>query len=67
METQTSLGEFAIGDEVILMEKTMSGETHDTTGRIIDVREMLGKVTYVVETSNGNRKVVGAKQIIKAG
>lgn len=67
MEMQTSLGEFAIGDEVILIEKTMSGETLDTTGNVIDVREILGKVTYVVETSNGNRKVVGAKQILKAG
>lgn len=67
METQTTLAEIAIGDEVILMEKTMSGETTDTTAKIIDVREILGKVTYVVETSTGNRKVVGAKQIIKAG
>jgi len=67
MELQTSLGQFAIGDEVILMEKTMSGETHDTTGKIIDVREILGKVTYVVETNNGTRKVVGARQIIKVG
>lgn len=67
METQTSLGEFAIGDEVILMEKTMAGESHDSTGKIINVREILGKVTYVVETSNGSRKVVGAKQITKAG
>jgi hypothetical protein len=67
METQTSLGQFAVGDEVILMEKTMSGESHDTTGKIIDVREILGKVTYVVETSNGTRKVVGARQIIKVG
>lgn len=67
MEMQTSLGEFAIGDEIILMEKTMSGETTDTTAKIIDVREILGKVTYVVETSTGNRKVVGAKQILKAG
>ena len=64
---QTSLAEFAIGDEVILMEKTMSGETTDTTAKIIDVREILGKVTYVVETGNGNRKVVGAKQILKDG
>jgi len=67
MEMQTSLAEFAIGDEVILMEKTMSGETTDTTAKIIDVREILGKVTYVVETGNGNRKVVGAKQILKDG
>jgi len=67
MEMQTSLAEFAIGDEVILMEKTMSGETTDTTAKIIDVREILGKVTYVVETGNGNRKVVGARQILKAG
>ncbi len=67
MEMQTSLAEFAIGDDVILMEKTMSGETTDTTAKIIDVREILGKVTYVVETSNGNRKVVGAKQILKDG
>ena len=67
MEMQTSLGEFAIGDEIILLEKTMSGETTDTTAKIIDVREILGKVTYVVETGTGNRKVVGAKQILKAG
>lgn len=67
MESQTSLGEFAIGDNVNLIEKTMSGESFDTAGKIIDVREILGKVTYVVETTSGTRKVVGPKQIIKAG
>lgn len=67
MESQTSLSEFAIGDNVNLIEKTMSGESFDTTGKIIDIREILGKVTYVVETTSGTRKVVGAKQIIKAG
>lgn len=57
---------FAVGDEIMLIEKSITNEEQTVTGKIVEVREILGKLTYVVDTNNGKRRVVGAKQIIKA-
>ncbi|MRR52843.1 MAG: hypothetical protein EG825_18385 [Rhodocyclaceae bacterium] len=66
MEPQTSTEEFRVGDAVILMEKSISGDTNAINARVIDIRDVLGKRTYVVETGTGSRKVVGGKQIMRA-
>lgn len=66
MGTPTTTDEFAIGDDVILIEKSISGDSQSITAKVIDVREILGKKTYVVETVAGTRKVVGLKQIMRA-
>lgn len=66
MESQISTDEFSIGDAVVLMEKRISGDTSAINARVIDVREVLGKRTCVVETGTGTRKVVGARQIMRA-
>jgi hypothetical protein len=66
METKTTTGEYAIGDAVILIEKSISGDAQSETAKVIDIREVLGKKTYVVETKAGSRKVVGARQIMRA-
>ncbi len=66
MTSQIPNAGIAIGDEVLLVEKSITQEEQTITGKIVEVREILGKITYVVETGNGKRRVVGAKQIIKA-
>jgi hypothetical protein len=66
MTSQDPHDGFAIGDEVLLIEKSITNEEQTVTGKVVEVREILGKITYVVETGNGKRRVVGAKQIIKA-
>lgn len=56
----------AIGDEVILTERSISNDEHLLTVKVIDVRWIMGKQTFVVETSDGKRKVVGPRQLAKA-
>ncbi|GAP12687.1 hypothetical protein LARV_00423 [Longilinea arvoryzae] len=66
MTSQVSNDGFAIGDEVLLVEKSITNEEQTVTGKVVEVREILGKTTYVVETGNGKRRVVGARQILRA-
>lgn len=66
MTSQGSNDGFAVGDEIILIEKSITNEEQTVSGKIVEVREILGKLTYVVDTNTGKRRVVGAKQIIKA-
>ncbi len=66
MTSQVSNDGIAIGDEVLLVEKSITNEEQTVTGKIVEVREILGKITYVVETGTGKRRVVGAKQILRA-
>ena len=58
--------EFAVGDQVVIMEKGFSKESRQTTAKIIDVRLVLGKVSYTIETDGGKRRVVGASQVSRA-
>ncbi len=58
--------EFAVGDQVVIMEKGFSKESRQTTAKIIDVRLVLGKVSYTIETEGGKRRVVGASQVSRA-
>lgn len=67
MEPQASNDEIAIGDQVILMEKSFSNDAQKVTAKVVDIREILGKKTFVIETITGNLKVVGPKQISRAG
>ncbi len=66
MTSQGPIDGFAIGDEILLVEKTITHEEQTVTGTIVEVREILGKTTFVVETGTGKRRVVGASQIVKA-
>ncbi len=68
MDNQTPFGnsEIAIGDQVVLTEKTLSKETRTINARIVDVRWILGKLSYVIETEGGKRRVVGPTQISRA-
>ncbi len=59
----TNLEEIAVGDVVFLADRTFTGERREIRAKIIDIRYILGKQTFVVETENGTRKVVGESQI----
>jgi hypothetical protein len=60
-----NLEEIVVGDQVILANQTLFGETRAISADVIEVRYILGKQTYVVETEQGKRKVVSASQISK--
>jgi hypothetical protein len=56
----------AVGDRVMLLDRKFTGETEEIAAQVLEVREILGKETYVVETERGARKVVGASQVSRA-
>jgi hypothetical protein len=60
-----SMEEILVGDNVYLVDKTFSGENRKISAEVIEIRHILGKQTYVVETEQGKRKVVSASQINK--
>lgn len=62
---QASNETIAIGDQVTLVERSFTNDGQTITAKVIDIRSVLDKETYVVEISNGSRKVVGRKQITK--
>jgi hypothetical protein len=62
----TNLEEIVVGDRVFMIDRTLAGVTREITAKVIDIRYILGKQTFVVETENGKRKVVGESQISKA-
>jgi hypothetical protein len=68
METNNLVDQtgIAVGDQVILTERSISNEEHLLTVKVIDVRWIMGKQTFVVETTDGKRKVVGPRQISRA-
>ena len=57
--------EIVVGDRIVLMESAFSGEPREISAEVIEIRHILGKQTYVIETEKGKRKVVGASQISK--
>lgn len=60
-----TVSEFLVGDEVIFTEKRAGGESRDVMAKVVEIRIILGKQTYVIETEQGKRKVVGESQIFK--
>lgn len=62
---QETTTQVSVGDDVIFIEKRMSGETNEVLAKVMEVRYILGKQTYVIEAENGKRRVVGESQISK--
>ncbi len=58
---------FVVGERVTLTDKTMAGDARKISAEVIEVREILGMQTFVVETETGKRKVVNANQLSKLG
>jgi hypothetical protein len=67
MESQTpnGLNAIAVGDHVVFIDKAFSNEIRTATVKIIDVRRILGQLSYVIETNEGKRKVIGPGQIVE--
>lgn len=60
-----SVGKIAVGDRVVLKDRSFTGEAAEITATVLEIREILGKETYVVETAKGGRKVIGGSQIVR--
>ena len=50
------------GDQILIIDLSL-GESRELPARVIEIRRILGKPTYLVETGAGDRKLVGAHQI----
>jgi hypothetical protein len=57
--------DFEIGDQVALVEKKSFGGEGVVPATILEIRYILGKQTYVIETTGGKRRVVGASQVTR--
>jgi hypothetical protein len=55
--------EFAGGDRVLVFDKLVAGENGVICAEVIEIRRILGELTYLIETEDGDRKLVGAKQV----
>ena len=50
------------GDQILIIDLSF-GESRELPAEVIEIRRILGKPTYVVETVSGDRKIVGAYHI----
>lgn len=55
--------EIAVGDRVWIIDSTFAGESGLISAEVIEIRRILGKQTYLIETEMGERKLMGANQI----
>ena len=58
--------EISIGDQILFIELFV-GEQREILSEVVDIRYILGRPTYLVETESGKRKLVGDHQILRAG
>ena len=56
--------EIGVGDQLLIMDHSL-GESREHMAEVIEIRRILGKPTYLVETGSGDRKLVGGHQIRK--
>jgi hypothetical protein len=66
LDVITKVDEISVGDRVELLDRSFAGELKQIGALVQEVRYILGRQTYVIETDAGVRKVVGASQIRKA-
>ena len=56
--------EIRVGDQILIIDLSLEGKQEILT-EVIDVRFILGRPTYLVETESGDRKLVGDHQILR--
>ena len=56
--------EIRVGDQILIIDLSLDGKQEILT-EVIDVRFILGRPTYLVETESGDRKLVGDHQILR--
>jgi hypothetical protein len=54
--------EIGVGERLFITDLSL-GEGREVLAEVVEIRQVLGKPTYLVETSSGDRKLVGAHQI----
>ncbi|HJS19350.1 MAG TPA: hypothetical protein VJ785_11430 [Anaerolineales bacterium] len=58
--------EIRVGDQILIIDLTLE-EKGEILSEVIDIRFILGRPTYLVETESGDRKLVGDYQILRLG
>jgi len=58
--------EIKVGDQLLIIDLSL-GEGQELRAEVIEIRRILGRPTYLVETGSGDRKLVGAHQIRSDG
>ena len=56
--------EIKVGDQILILDLSL-GENRELLSEVIDIRYILGRPTYLVETEAGDRKLVGDHQILR--
>lgn len=56
--------EIQVGDQILILDLSL-GEKRELLSEVIDIRYILGRPTYLVETESGDRKLVGDHQILR--
>lgn len=55
--------EITVGDRVLIIDEWLAREIGMISAKVIEIRRILGGLAYLIETKQGNRKLVGANQI----
>jgi hypothetical protein len=56
--------EIRVGDQILIIDLSL-GENRELLSEVIDIRRILGRPAYLVETESGERKLVGDHQILR--
>jgi hypothetical protein len=56
--------EIRVGDQILVIDLSL-GENRELLSEVIDIRRILGRPTYLVETESGERRLVGDYQILR--
>ena len=56
--------EIRVGDQILIIDMSL-GENRELLSEVIDIRYILGRPTYLVETESGGRRLVGDHQILR--
>ncbi len=56
--------EIWVGDQILVIDLSL-GENRELLSEVIDIRRILGRPAYLVETESGDRRFVGDHQILR--
>jgi hypothetical protein len=56
--------EIRVGDQILVIDLSL-GENRELLSEVIDIRRILGRPAYLVETESGDRRLVGDHQILR--
>lgn len=56
--------EIRVGDQILIIDLSL-GENRELLSEVIDIRQILGRPAYLVETESGDRRLVGDHQILR--